>query len=120
MPITGASAKRCCRFLVKHGIGVLGMKPLAEGLVLKTKTATPTECLHYAMNLPTSVVIAGCDSLQILDQSIQAARTFRPLGETEVASLLAKTAAPGATGTYEPFKNTPQFDGTVHNPQWLG
>jgi aryl-alcohol dehydrogenase-like predicted oxidoreductase len=112
--------KRVLPVLVEHGIGVLGMKPLAEGIILKTKTATPTECLHYAMNLPTSVVITGCDSLQILDQAIEAARTFRPLGETEVASLLAKTAVPGATGTYEPFKNTTQFDGTVHNPQWLG
>ncbi len=112
--------KKVLPVLVEHGIGVLGMKPLAEGIILKTKTATPIECLHYAMNLPTSVVITGCDSLQILDQALEAARTFRPLGETEVASLLAKTAVAGATGMNEPFKNTTQFDGTVHNPQWLG
>jgi len=113
-------AKKVVPVLVEHGIGVLGMKPLAEGIILKTKTATPIECLHYAMNLPTSVVITGCDSLKILEQALEAARTFRPLGEKEVASLLARTAGPGATGQYEPFKTTTQFDGTVSNPQWLG
>ena len=45
--------------LVKEGIGVLGMKPLASGLILKSKTVSPIECLHYAMNLPTSTVITG-------------------------------------------------------------
>ena len=28
--------------------------------------ATPIECLHYALNLPTSVVITGCESINIL------------------------------------------------------
>ena len=62
--------------LVKHNIGVLGMKPMGDGLILNSKTATPIECLHYAMNLPTSVVITGCDSLQILQQAIDAAQQF--------------------------------------------
>src|SRR5215470_953194 len=43
--------------LVKEGIAVLGMKPLASGAVFKTNTVSATECLHYALNLPTSVVI---------------------------------------------------------------
>src|SRR5262249_52669513 len=45
--------------LVKEGIGVLGMKPLASGAIVKSKTVTPIECLHFAMNLPTSTVITG-------------------------------------------------------------
>lgn len=106
--------------LVKHNVGVLGMKPLGGGLVLRSKTVTPIECLHYAMNLPTSVVINGCDSLERLDQALQAAHTFRPMGEKEVAALLARTAAAGAKGEYELFKTTTNFDGTVHNPHWLG
>src|SRR5581483_4907639 len=48
--------------LVKHDIGVLGMKPMGDAIILKSKTVTPIECLHFAMNLPTSVVITGCDS----------------------------------------------------------
>src|SRR6267142_1413065 len=43
--------------LVKNEIGVLGMKPLASGLILKSNTVKPIECLHYAISLPTSVVI---------------------------------------------------------------
>jgi aryl-alcohol dehydrogenase-like predicted oxidoreductase len=46
--------------LAQHGIGVLAMKTMAGGWILKTNTVTPIECLHYAMNLPTSVVINGC------------------------------------------------------------
>ena len=74
-------AKKVVPVLSKHGIGVLGMKSMGDGFVLRSNTVTPVECLHYAMNLPTSVVITGCDSLQILDQALEAARTFRPLGE---------------------------------------
>ncbi|HLW78692.1 MAG TPA: aldo/keto reductase [Terriglobia bacterium] len=106
--------------LVQHGIGVLGMKPLGGGIILRSNTVTPVECLHYAMNLPTSVVINGCDSLERLEQGLEAARRFQPLGEKEVAALLAKTAAAGAEGKFELFKTTRNFDGTVQNPQWLG
>ncbi len=113
-------AKKVVPVLVEHGIGVLGMKPLASGIILKSNTASPVECLHYAMNLPTSVVINGCESLDRLNQGLEAARTFRPMNDKEVAALLAKTATAAAKGEYEPFKTTHNFDGTFHNPQWLG
>jgi predicted aldo/keto reductase-like oxidoreductase len=112
--------KKVVPVLTKHGIGVLGMKPMGSGVILQSNTVTPVECLHYAMNLPTSVVITGCDSLQILDQALQAARTFKPLGGKQVAAILAKTAPVAARGEFEPFKTTTGFDGTAHNPQWLG
>src|SRR2546426_2819169 len=62
--------------LVNQKIGVLGMKSMANGILLKSKTATPIECLHYALNLPTSVVITGIDSMEILDQAFEAVRAF--------------------------------------------
>jgi aryl-alcohol dehydrogenase-like predicted oxidoreductase len=113
-------AKKVVPVLTKHGIGVLGMKPMGCGVILRSNTVTAVECLHYTMNLPTSVVITGCDSLKILEQALEAARTFRPLGESEVAAILAKTAPVAAQGEFEPFKTTTDFDGTAHNPQWLG
>jgi len=113
-------AKKVVPVLVQHGIGVLGMKPLAGGLILRSQTVTPIECLHYAMNLPTSVVINGCDSMERLNQALQAAHTFKPMGTKELAALLAKTTAAGTDGKYERFKNTHDFDGTWQNPQWLG
>jgi aryl-alcohol dehydrogenase-like predicted oxidoreductase len=106
--------------LVKHNIGVLGMKSMANGIILRSQTVTPVECLHYALNLPTSVVITGIDSLAILDQALAAMRTFRPLSDPEVKSLLAKTAPAAAGGEFEPFKTSSIFDGTAQNPEWLG
>jgi aryl-alcohol dehydrogenase-like predicted oxidoreductase len=106
--------------LVKQKIGVLGMKSMANGIALKSKTATPIECLHYALTLPTSVVITGIDSMEILDQAFEAVSTFHQLGKQEIDVLLARTAKAAATGRYEPFKTTSIFDGTAQNPQWLG
>jgi uncharacterized protein len=72
------------------------------------------------MNLPTSVVITGCDSLKILQQALDAARSFKPLGTAEVAALLAKTAHAASKGEFERYKISHDFDGTYMNPQWLG
>ncbi len=101
-------------------IGVLGMKSLGDHEILKSGTATATECLHYAMNLPTSVVITGCDSLPILEQALAAARSFRPLTAEERDGLLAKTAPVAGEGKYELYKTSGKFDGTAQNPHWLG
>jgi aryl-alcohol dehydrogenase-like predicted oxidoreductase len=106
--------------LVELGIGVLGMKPMGDGNILKSGRVTPAECLHYSLNLPTSVVITGCESMAILDQAIEAARTFKPMSSPEVSALLAKTKDVAISGQFEPFKTTPQFDGTAQNPHWMG
>ncbi|HJT70051.1 MAG TPA: aldo/keto reductase [Terriglobales bacterium] len=112
--------KKTLPILLKHNIGVLGMKPMGDKIILNSKTATPVECLHYAMNLPTSVVITGCDSMQILQQALQAARTFKPMSTEQVAAVLAKTAPAASKGEFEQYKTTHNFDGTYQNPQWLG
>jgi aryl-alcohol dehydrogenase-like predicted oxidoreductase len=106
--------------LLKDDSGVLGMKPMGDHFILESKTATAVECLHYAMNLPTSVVITGCDSLLILEQALQAARSFHPLDSSQVAALLAKTAKAAEAGEFELYKSSHHFDGTYANPQWLG
>ncbi len=106
--------------LVKHKIGVLGMKSMANGIILKSRTVTPVECLHYALNLPTSVVITGCDSMEILDQALDAVRTFRPMSPAQVEALLAKTRAAASHGEYELFKTSSIFDSTATHPDWLG
>lgn len=106
--------------LVKDHIGVLGMKSMAEGHILRTGTVTATECLHYAMTLPTSVVITGIDSMKILDQALEAVRTFQPMIASQITALLKRTAAAAADGRYELFKTTDKFDSTARFPQWLG
>ena len=106
--------------LVKEGIAVLGMKPMGDGIILKSGVVTPIECLHYALNLPTSVVINGCESMERLNQAFKAAETFKPLTKAQVSTLLAKTEKAAMNGKYELFKTTQQFDSTARNPQWLG
>jgi len=106
--------------LVNQGIGVLGMKCLANGLILRSRTVTAVECLRYALHLPTSVVITGIDSMQILEQALDVARSFTPMTPSEVSVLLARTAKAAAGGNFELFKTTSAFDGTAQNPAWLG
>src|ERR1043166_4966788 len=106
--------------LNKDNTGVLAMKTLANGAILKSKTVTATECLHYAMNLPVSTVITGCESLDDLDQALNAARTFKPLSREEVDQLLAKTAEAASRGEFELFKTSSIYDGTAAHPEWLG
>lgn len=106
--------------LLKRKVGVLGMKSLANGILLRSNTITATECLHYALNLPTSVVITGIDSMEILDQALEAVKSFQPMSSDEVKALLAKTEQAAMTGEFEPFKTTSVFDATAQNPHWLG
>ena len=106
--------------LVKQNIGVLGMKSLGNGIILRSGTVTAIECLHYALNLPTSVVITGIESLENLEQAFEAARTFRPMSVAELTALLAKTANAASRGEFELFKTSSLFDATTTNPTWLG
>jgi predicted aldo/keto reductase-like oxidoreductase len=106
--------------LVQQEIGILGMKSMGDGVILKSKTVSPTECLHYAMSLPTSVVITGIDRPAILDQAIEAAKTFNPMNREQVTKLLAKTKEVAMAGKYELFKTSSHFDSTAKNPDWLG
>jgi aryl-alcohol dehydrogenase-like predicted oxidoreductase len=106
--------------LVKRNIGVLGMKALANGTILESKTVSPIECLQYAMNLPTSVVITGCENMEDLEQALTAARTFKPMTDEQVKALLGRTAQSAARGEYELFKTTSIYDGTASHPEWLG
>lgn len=108
--------------LVRDGIGVLGMKPIggADGIILKSRTVTPIECLHYALNLPTSVVITGIDKQEVLDQAFEAAKSFQLMDEAQTAQLVAKTAPVAEAGTYELYKTSSHFDTTAKHPDWLG
>jgi aryl-alcohol dehydrogenase-like predicted oxidoreductase len=106
--------------LVRQRIGVLGMKSIGNGILLKSNTVTAVECLRYALNLPTSVVITGCDSMQVLEQALDVGKTFRPMSDAEVDALLAKTKPAAARGEFELFKTTSIFDSTATHPAWLG
>jgi predicted aldo/keto reductase-like oxidoreductase len=106
--------------LVAERTAVLGMKPLAFGQIFGAGPVTGVECLHYALNLPTSVVINGCDSMERLEQAFEAMRTFKPMNQTQVEALAAKTQTAALTGRFERFKTSEEFDGTTHDPSSMG
>jgi aryl-alcohol dehydrogenase-like predicted oxidoreductase len=112
--------KQVLPVLIEQQIGVLAMKTLAGGAILKTGAATAVQCLQYAMNLPASTVITGMSDMETLEQGLEAARTFQPLSKQQVTALLAKTRQPALTGRYEAFKTGTPFDGTAHHPEWMG
>ena len=105
---------------IQQGIGVLAMKTFGDHFILESKTVEPIEALHYGLTQPVSVVITGIDSLPILGQALQAARTFKPLTDAQIKSILDRTQPAALTGKFELFKTTPHFDGTAANPKWLG
>ncbi len=105
---------------LKQGVGVLAMKTFGDHFILDSNTVQPIEALHYSLSQPVSVVITGIDSMQILDQAMTAAKTFRPMSKSQVATLLDRTREAASTGKYELFKTSSHFDGTAANPKWLG
>ena len=105
---------------LKQGIGILAMKTFGDSYILNSKTVEPIEALHYGLTQPVSVVITGIDSPTILEQALTAARTFKPLSDTQVAALLSRTLQAASEGKFELFKTTNHFDGTAQNPKWLG
>jgi aryl-alcohol dehydrogenase-like predicted oxidoreductase len=106
--------------LVKKDIGVLGMKSIASGHILKSKTVSAIDCLHYALSLPTSVVITGVDSMAVLDQAFEAAKTFSKVSKEDLATIIEKTRSSALNGLFEPFKTSAIFDSTAAHPEWLG
>jgi aryl-alcohol dehydrogenase-like predicted oxidoreductase len=105
---------------LKQGIAILAMKTFGDPYILRSNTVQPIEALHYGLTQPVSVVITGIDSTQTLDQAIEAARTFKPLAQAQISSLLARTATAASEGKFELFKTTSHYDGTAQNPKWLG
>ena len=106
--------------LTREVIAPLGMKCFGDHYILDSKTVQPIEALHYCLNLPIAVQITGIDRVEILDQALEAARTFKPLTQSEVASLLERTKPAAGSGQFELYKTTAHFDGTAHKPQMLG
>ncbi len=106
--------------IAAEGIALQSMKPMGDQIILKSNTVTAIECLHYALNQPTSVVITGIDKPEILDQAFQAAKTFKPMDDQQLIALLAKTQQAAMAGKYELFKTTAHFDETARHPDWMG
>jgi aryl-alcohol dehydrogenase-like predicted oxidoreductase len=111
--------KKVLPVLLQHDIGVLGMKSIGAGVLLRSQTVSAPECLRYALGLPTSVVITGCDSMNVLQQALAVGSDFAPMSADERTHLLARTAEAAGAGAYEKYKTSDRFDTTAHHPEWL-
>ena len=106
--------------LLEQEIGVIGMKPMADARIVNEGIASAEECLRYAMSLPVSVVVTGCESVDRVEQALRLAAGFQPMAERDVAALLARTEPRARGGASERYKTTTEYDGTTQNPEWLG
>ncbi len=111
--------KKVLPVLVERNIGVIGMKPFADGELFETNTVSAIDALHYVMNLPTDVVITGIQNKHDLNQAIEAAATFTKLSDEEIKHMIDKTAPVATNGIFETYKTTIEHDGTTIHPEWL-
>jgi predicted aldo/keto reductase-like oxidoreductase len=99
--------------LVRRDIGVIAMKTMASGYVLRAGVATPAEALNYVWSQPVSTIVSGMESEALLEANVATARAFRPMSAEAQAKLLAKTKEAALTGQFEPFKTAPNYDGPI-------
>ncbi len=105
---------------INQKIAVLGMKSFGDNIILKSGVVEPMDCLRYSLNVPVSVLITGINSKRLLDQAFYAVKSFQPMDEAAVATLIAKTEEVAMKGKYELFKTTSHFDTTARHADWLG
>jgi hypothetical protein len=97
---------------VEKQMGIIGMKVPARGRLLSSWTPPPLErqkhswegvvlstgpgtldmreAMYYALSLPVSTIIIGCDSIAQLEQNVQLARAFTPLSGSQMEAISAK------------------------------
>jgi uncharacterized protein len=105
---------------ISQQIGVLGMKCFGGGVILKSGVVEPMDCLRYSLNIPVSVLITGINTTDLLNQAFTAVKSFQPMDEAAVSSLISKTQEASLNGKYELFKTTSHFDSTARHADWLG
>ena len=102
----------------RRGMAVFGMKSMGgSGELVKNGAVTATEALSYAMSLPVAVTISGMESMAVLNQNLEIARGFKPLGSEAMDQLRQHCKFNASDGRYELFKTTKKYDGDVGRQQ---
>jgi predicted aldo/keto reductase-like oxidoreductase len=97
----------------RRGIAVLGMKPFqgaGDPFHHADVPLTPQEALRYAMSLPVATTITGMESLMVLRQNVEVARSFRPMSARELIALRGRLAPVAADGRFELYKTSLRYD----------
>lgn len=91
-------------------MGVIAMKTLGGGGVLKSGAASVGECLRYAMSLPVSTVVSGMQTMEELAQNIATAKAFEPMDDAALAAFRERTKSFGNDGRFEDYKTAWHLD----------
>jgi aryl-alcohol dehydrogenase-like predicted oxidoreductase len=102
---------------LEQGVGAIGMKSLGGGAIPRNTDLTAADCLRYSLSQPISTLVCGIISLKNLNQSIAAARTFKPMSEPELREMEESIKDVAGDGRYEMFKTTQLMDGLYHAKQ---
>jgi aryl-alcohol dehydrogenase-like predicted oxidoreductase len=91
---------------VDRNTGVIAMKTLSSGNILRFKVATVAEALRWVWSQPVGVLVSGCESVEQINYNVYLAKTFTPMPEAEQVALLARTEPHKGT-QIESYKRSP-------------
>ena len=97
----------------ERGIGVIGMKSLANGHMFEDPAVdiTAVEARRYALSQPISSLCAGIKSMENLEQDLGMARNFVPMSAEEQQALIDRAYFHSWAGQHEPFKTSHAYEG---------
>ncbi len=77
---------------LERGLGVIGMKVLCRGFLMRLQVAQVKDFLHYALSQPVSLAVVGADDVAQVRELAAAARDFTPMPPEDQRSLEAAVA----------------------------
>lgn len=75
----------------KRNVGIVGMKVLSAGRLVREKAASSEELIRYAASFADTLII-GCSSIQEVRENLQIGRTLAPMPEDARIALEARIA----------------------------
>jgi len=104
--------------LARQKIAAIGMKSLGgDGRAIKKRAARIGDALRYAMSLPVCTTVSGIDSLPVLRQNLDIARSFAPMNASERKAYEESLADEALDGRFELYKTTAEHEGEVGRKQ---
>ncbi len=85
----------------QRGVGIVGMKVLSAGRLVKERAATPEELIRYASSFADTVII-GCSSIEEVRENLRIGRTLEPMPEN--ARLALETRIAPMADRYDYYK----------------
>jgi len=78
---------------IEKGMGIIAMKVYFRGLVTRIPGFNSVAPFYrFALSLPVTAAIIGCDSIAHLEENVGYAQSFAPQSETEMGGLVDRVA----------------------------